>query len=1549
MAETPLERRLPRQGWITAAVAATRPAWRWEVALIIIVLVATAVRVNGLDWDQPDGAQAPLQMHPDERFLSIVSSGADWPDSVGGYFDTDSSPLNPYNVRDINAYVYGTYPLFLVKGTATLADKGVFTPLTWIGMEVPDGDPPGVENSYDQTATWGRAITSFVDTVTVLLVFAAGSVLFNRGVGLLAAAAYALAVLPTQLAHFFTMDPYVTSSATALLLCSALAVTSEGVAKRAVVAAALGLSMGLLLGSKVSAAPLLVLPVAAIAIRILLRDVRGANFRWQGNTHRPRGYWANDVSFLCLSLLAGAMVFRVVQPYAFQAPDFGDSPLDWPEGVVSLFELNQEWEADLQRERDFQDGEVDYPPFVQFAGTTPFLTGLKNMSIWGMGPALGSLSLAAAAWASIQVVRRRELAVVLPILTIAAIYGFFGMRFVAFMRYFEPTYPAFFILAAWAAIEAGRWLRRAEPGRPLLPDQWREKLGGAGQSLRVVHLRWATVAAGVAVVVGTLLWALAFQNVYAETHTRIQASEWLYEHAPPGSGITGEIWDDTIPYFLPGDRTPVDYQIIGLDMYQPDSVDKVRSLIYGAPGTEGGGLVNAEYVAITSHRVKDSVAKLQAEYPATLRYYELLESGELGFEQVAHFEVRPSLFGFRIDDSGAEESFTVYDHPEVTIYQKTDAFDPGRAFALLMEAHPERAVNLLPGQGATNGLLLIPGELEAQQGGGTFSDVFDGGAWTSKPAWLWWFLVLEVLSLAMVPAAGWLFRALPDRGYGLTKLFGLAVPGLTTWIAIAWLGIDFSRTLATACSLLLVAGGVAIAAARWRSLVADFRANWRAWAALEALFVIAFFAFLLLRAFNPDVWHHPQGGEKPMEMAYLTAVIRSTKMPPFDPWFGGGVMNYYYMGWFLLAVPARILQTLPEVTFNLGVATYAAVSASVAASTVYNLTGLSLGSPFAVKRVIRWRDVVAPMALGAVLLVALGNLDGGHQLIERVQRLSTWGLLDGVPVAGGAIDIVGGVYQWLFNGGELAPFDWWRSSRVHIGQFDITEFPYWTFLFADLHPHMMGLPFFGLTIAIGLAYAATARAGLRLQAFALAVAMGIALGFVRTVHTWDFPAAVAIAIGGVAIGQWLATGRVRDRFGWGLLHLAIAAAVLTVLFAPYTSRFEVFNAGLQRAPETTEFNQYLAHFGLFVALAVIYLVVRYWEELRHRDREAERNPALVVVLGWWEVFSLTAFLAGLAALTWQFGLTTIAISLVLEFFLLNLLWLELRAPERDLGRIVATSMFALGFAIAAGVDVVTVKNDIVRMNTVFKFSLQAWQLFAAAGAFALWYVTRALWQLDHWRVTPQAGRGLAAAGATIVVGTLVIGSSIFMFEGTEARQQQRFGDTGLTLDGLAFFEHGTYTEDLGTQDPADDVEIDLADDLPLVEWLRENVEGSPVVAEAVGPLYHWTGRMSMLTGNPSVIGWDWHQMQQRWDYQGWINERRADTQRFFQSTDSAEAERYLRKYNVRYVVIGTEEHAWGTPEGLETIANLPTLDEVFRSGRYAIYEVDQSRLPAPQP
>ncbi len=1518
MAETPLERTVA--GLAIARIRAI--ACRWPAALALILLLGGMLRFNGLGWDQPKGADIPLQMHPDERFLSLVSDRISWP-GFGGYFDTAHSTLNPYNDPETHSFVYGTFPLFVAKGVSSLAGSlpGELSLGPW-GIPLPNGHG----DSYEGTVFWGRRITALFDVGTIALVFALGWSLFGKRAALLGALFYALAVLPTQLSHFWTMDPFLVFFGASVLLGSVHFVRAKRERDLWLSAVLIGIGLGLAMACKVNAVLFIPAITGAAAVRVALRDFPQLGLRWKGSVSTSPGNWMTDLAVLSFALALALLTFRFAQPYAFSGPHVWD------------MSLNPVWRNDLQREYDFQNGDVDYPPFVQFAGRSPFITPLRNLVLFGFGPALGIAAIVALAAGGVLLFKRREMTFLLPLLFVGAVFTFQGMRFVAFMRYFEPIYPVLCLVAGWALVNA-RW-----PG-----TRETRLLGGLAGRLSkpgLVGPRTVSVVAVVVVAGGTAFWALAIQNVYRAEQPRIEASRWIYQNIPPGSAITSELWDDSLPYLIPGQAWG-QYRNIELEPYQTDSEEKVRELVYGRPRDAGkGGLANADYVILASNRVRDSVVRLPAEYPATIRYYQLLDSGALGFEEVAHFDRRPSFLGLTIDDSGAEESFTVYDHPEVRIYQKTAAFDAAKAVALLEEAHPERAINLLPRQGRTNGLQLTPAEEQAQQSGGTFTGVFDGKGWASSIPWAWWLLWLEVAAFAALPWVTWLFRALPDRGYGLSKVLGLSAVVLPVWALVAWGPARFSGVLAWSVMGAAVLAGVALAVVRRRMLMAEARARWRSWLAMEVAFLGAFAVFLLLRAWNPDLWYHPQGGEKPMEIAYLTAVVRSTELPPYDPWFAGGSMNYYYMGWFFLAVPIRALELLPEVAFNLGGPTFAALGAATAYSTVHNLVALAArGRKAAIGETRRWRrPAIAAGALGVVFVLFLANLDGLHQTVERFQSIDTWHV-SSKPVVGGFFGIIGGWWRWAVHNRVLPPFDWWRSSRVHFGQFDITEFPYFSLLFGDLHPHLMDVPFFGLVIALGVSYVVTVRteAG-RIRGWLLAALIGLTVGLIRTVHTWDFPTAVLIGFGAIAAGQAVRRARWQERWWLGVGHVVTAGAVLVVFFAPYTAHFETFDPGLIRAPQTTKVHQYFVQYGVFVVLAVLFLAVRYHEELALRGRDHGRNPLLASVNGWMEIGALAVFAAGLGAFTYTFGLATVALASLIEVYFLNLLWLEWRATDRDLPRMLATAMFALAFAISAGVDVVTLKNDIVRMNTVFKFGIQAWQLFALGSAFAAWYCGQALWDVRGARLRPIRGRGLAAVVATSLTGLLVVSSAIYLWSGTRARQEARFADIQPTLNGMAFLPSAYYQEDIGTSTNPRIVTVHLSDDQPLITWLRENVQGSPVIAEAVGPLYHWTGRISEYTGLPAVIGWDWHQVQQRTDYQPLIDRRRVDMASLYTTSSTDLANQYLRKYNVSYLVVGTEEVLRGTDEGLAKFDTMPALSRVFSSGDYRIYRVDQSRL-----
>jgi hypothetical protein len=88
-------------------------------ALAAILIVAAILRFTGQGWDQSH------YLHPDERFITMVATGIQWPSSVGEYFNSQTSPLNPYN-QNQSSFIYGTFPLFLDKFAADVFNKDVY-------------------------------------------------------------------------------------------------------------------------------------------------------------------------------------------------------------------------------------------------------------------------------------------------------------------------------------------------------------------------------------------------------------------------------------------------------------------------------------------------------------------------------------------------------------------------------------------------------------------------------------------------------------------------------------------------------------------------------------------------------------------------------------------------------------------------------------------------------------------------------------------------------------------------------------------------------------------------------------------------------------------------------------------------------------------------------------------------------------------------------------------------------------------------------------------------------------------------------------------------------------------------------------------------------------------------------------------------------------------------------------------------------------------------------------------------------------------------------
>ena len=397
-----------------------------------------------------------------------------------------------------------------------------------------------------------------------------------------------------------------------------------------------------------------------------------------------------------------------------------------------------------------------------------------------------------------------------------------------------------------------------------------------------------------------------------------------------------------------------------------------------------------------------------------------------------------------------------------------------------------------------------------------------------------WYGVITFAGWLSFPLSFWLFRRLPDRGYAFSRTLGWLVWGYSFWFLTSLHltenrseGILFTFVLVFALSISLYLKIGKAEFWRW------WTENRRQVGLMEGLFALAFIALAVTRAANPEAL----GTEKPMELAFINAILRSETFPPHDPWLSGYAISYYYFGYILVAMLAKLCGTSGAVAFNLGITLVFALSALGAYGLLSNLLSLQFAKRFP------WKALLAPLM---VLLV--GNLGGLLEVLHAAGLF--WQQRNGVWVSPfwKWLDLVelSQPPQFPLDGLPKRWYWWWRASRV-VQDYDVSgapreiidEFPAFSYILADLHPHVLAMPFALLAMALALSLwlswtkpskplsgVQVALGDRRLVLrYPLAVPVSeslmaaLILGGLAFLNTWDFPIYVALCAAAYALGR----------------------------------------------------------------------------------------------------------------------------------------------------------------------------------------------------------------------------------------------------------------------------------------------------------------------------------------------------------------------------------------------------------------------------------------------
>lgn len=767
------------------------------------------------------------------------------------------------------------------------------------------------------------------------------------------------------------------------------------------------------------------------------------------------------------------------------------------------------------------------------------------------------------------------------------------------------------------------------------------------------------------------------------------------------------------------------------------------------------------------------------------------------------------------------------------------------------------------------------------------------------------YLVLQLLGLAAWPWLLILIRrrsdgegfAAPDLAFPIAKSLGLILVAYATWL-LSFGPVPFSGVVAWLLWAATGGLGWTVAGTRPRQAYTLVSERWREILAAEAVFLAVFLSFCSIRAKTPDASFHydlgrrvydASGSEKFTNLAILEGIHSERHMPPRDSWLAGYALNYYYFGQFQWAAFCKMAGIPPRVGFNIG---QAALFALIAAN------AFSLG-------------LLLTRRIGAGLLAAYA-----------------------IPIMGSPY----GFIQLLIQG--MDRFQFWEASRIVEGTWvggnlagPITEFPFFTFILGDFHAHGQSFHSLLLTMAIALLCPLGGRRKARIPRagwFGIAV-LGLLVGVTAMTNAWDTPSVGLLVLAIIFVRLMVARGLSVRVYLRAVLLSVIVAAIALLFLLPHLMNFKApvgankVEGALYIGPvkwlgltHLSEFKDYMVHFGFLLVPIVVGI---HAQLIGHIRQMAGRGRML------WVNSVGFVYLASLFVLLFAQRFFLLFFLFAMIGFAKALALLEIRStPESEPAKqaqfawTVVAGLSALGLFLSLFAELFVIEDGyegaFERYNTVFKLYNFVWLVYGIGfAAVAGLVLPRAFGQIREW-LRPRAILPLAGIGAILLMGAAYPIAATHArcadYRNRVRRGQRAALPPGSTFDAVRYY-----------------ASVDRAE-YALIEWVRENIEGRPVVAEGCAreDAYTLQGRLATFTGVRTVLAWPKHEANWRSTVPPrdggdnpipiWVElaRRIRDLGLLYTSADANAIRRIVDRYKIEYILISRwERNLYGPGAG----------------------------------
>jgi len=743
-----------------------------------------------------------------------------------------------------------------------------------------------------------------------------------------------------------------------------------------------------------------------------------------------------------------------------------------------------------------------------------------------------------------------------------------------------------------------------------------------------------------------------------------------------------------------------------------------------------------------------------------------------------------------------------------------------------------------------------------------------------------WWIMLFAIGIAFLPLTSLIFSNFFDKGYIFSKIIGIAFISYAVFILgfLKILPFETQKVFLIAGIFILInifiKKKIPLSNIKIKSLLPIFILE-------ECIFIAILLFWSFIHAHQPEI----HGLEKYMDFGFINSILGAGYFPPKDMWLTPFYINYYYFGHLTVAVLTKLSLLPSSITFNLMLATIAAISFTGAFSIGANLVRAFLATAESQKK-RKTQKFSASKAfsvsvsagfLSGLIITFAGNLHTIYLFFKPYENENP------VPF-----------WQLIFSP-DTFPNSYWYPNATRFIHNTIHEFPIYSSVVSDLHGHYLDVPFVLLTIAILLSI--FLRPKLSTLNFQLSTLLAFLLAIMYMANAWD-----------------------------GIIYFLLTAIVILVIQWRNIHSSQLFNTTnnpiLQILPINKKiFNNWITDLfiGLFVYLFIIgigFFLFSLPFNLNFKPFASGIGilcaPKFLTDIGNFGPFIFETDHCQHSPL-WQLGiLYGFFYFWVISFFIVIFSKLKPKNLSITPGDIFVGILIILSTLLIIIPEFIYVKDIYpahYRANTMFKLVYQSFMMLSLSCGYIIVrlflnhksLIINHYWKLSYW-----------------IIGLLLL-FLVFLYPYFSINSY--FGNLKVYsgLDGTKYLK-SLYPNDY-----------------EAILWINENIKGQPVILEAQGDSYTDYARVSANTGLPTVLGWTVHEWLWRGTYD--IPSPRIDeVTKMYESENLKETKTLLKKYRITLVFLGDLELQKYPNLNEEKFKSLGKI--IYKNGETKIYKVD---------